>query len=67
MGAGFGVLEGDPCSRWHNRPAQPDRNIAEFVEDAETMEMLRDYGVDAVQGFHIGGRTGTRSRAARRS
>jgi diguanylate cyclase (GGDEF)-like protein/PAS domain S-box-containing protein len=28
--------------------------IAEFVEDAETMEMLRDYGVDAVQGFHIG-------------
>jgi EAL domain-containing protein (putative c-di-GMP-specific phosphodiesterase class I) len=28
--------------------------IAEFVEDAETMELLRDYGVDAVQGFHIG-------------
>jgi EAL domain-containing protein (putative c-di-GMP-specific phosphodiesterase class I) len=28
--------------------------IAEFVEDAETLEMLADYGVDAVQGFHVG-------------
>jgi diguanylate cyclase (GGDEF)-like protein/PAS domain S-box-containing protein len=28
--------------------------IAEFVEDAETLEMLANYGVDAVQGFHVG-------------
>jgi diguanylate cyclase (GGDEF)-like protein/PAS domain S-box-containing protein len=28
--------------------------IAEFVEDAETLEMLAGYGVDAVQGFYVG-------------
>ncbi|MGI9019653.1 MAG: putative bifunctional diguanylate cyclase/phosphodiesterase [Solirubrobacterales bacterium] len=28
--------------------------IAEFVEDEKTLEMLANYGVDAVQGFHIG-------------
>ncbi len=28
--------------------------IAEFVEDAETLELLADYGIDAVQGFHVG-------------
>jgi diguanylate cyclase (GGDEF)-like protein/PAS domain S-box-containing protein len=28
--------------------------IAEFVEDVETLEMLASYGVDAVQGYHIG-------------
>jgi diguanylate cyclase (GGDEF)-like protein/PAS domain S-box-containing protein len=28
--------------------------IAEFVEDQETLEMLASYGVDAVQGYHIG-------------
>jgi len=28
--------------------------IAEFVEDAETLQMLADYGVDRVQGYHIG-------------
>ena len=28
--------------------------IAEFVEDEETLEMLAEFGVDAVQGFHIG-------------
>jgi len=28
--------------------------IAEGVEDAETLAMLRDYGVDYAQGFHIG-------------
>ena len=27
--------------------------IAECVEDEETMAMLRDFGVDSVQGFHI--------------
>ncbi len=28
--------------------------IAEYVEDAETLEMAASYGIDAVQGFHIG-------------
>ena len=28
--------------------------IAEGVEDAETLSILRDYGVDYAQGFHIG-------------
>ncbi|MCU0840572.1 MAG: EAL domain-containing protein [Thiobacillaceae bacterium] len=29
------------------------RTIAEFVEDARTLDMLRDYGVDMVQGYHL--------------
>ena len=29
------------------------RTIAEFVEDAETLELLRGMGVDFAQGFHI--------------
>jgi len=28
--------------------------IAEGVEDSETLELLREYGVDLAQGFHIG-------------
>lgn len=28
--------------------------IAEFVSDAETVDVLRDYGIDYAQGFHIG-------------
>jgi diguanylate cyclase (GGDEF)-like protein len=28
--------------------------IAEFVEDEATVEMLREYGVDMAQGFHLG-------------
>jgi diguanylate cyclase (GGDEF)-like protein len=28
--------------------------IAEFVEDEETMTMLRGYGVDMAQGYHLG-------------
>ncbi len=28
--------------------------IAEFVSDAETVTMLREYGVDYAQGFHVG-------------
>ncbi|MBN8866393.1 MAG: EAL domain-containing protein [Solirubrobacterales bacterium] len=28
--------------------------IAEGVEDADTLELLRDFGVDYAQGFHIG-------------
>ena len=28
-------------------------STAEFIEDAETLEMLRDYGVTYGQGFHI--------------
>ncbi len=30
------------------------KTIAEFVEDAQTLEMLRDYGVDYAQGYYIG-------------
>jgi EAL domain-containing protein (putative c-di-GMP-specific phosphodiesterase class I) len=30
------------------------RTIAEFVEDEDTTKMLRDYGVDMAQGFHLG-------------
>ena len=28
--------------------------IAEFVQDDATTEMLRDFGVDMAQGFHLG-------------
>jgi len=28
--------------------------IAEFVQDEATLEMLRDYGVDMAQGYHLG-------------
>jgi EAL domain-containing protein (putative c-di-GMP-specific phosphodiesterase class I) len=30
------------------------QTIAEGVEDAQTLNLLRDYGVDFAQGFHIG-------------
>lgn len=30
------------------------RTIAEFVEDEDTKTMLRDYGVDMAQGYHLG-------------
>lgn len=30
------------------------QTIAEFVEDAETLRILRSYGVDYAQGFHVG-------------
>jgi diguanylate cyclase (GGDEF)-like protein len=30
------------------------RTIAEFVQDEDTIEMLREYGVDMAQGFHLG-------------
>ncbi|HEX2017005.1 MAG TPA: EAL domain-containing protein, partial [Solirubrobacteraceae bacterium] len=30
------------------------RTIAEFVEDADTVELLRRYGVDYAQGFYVG-------------
>jgi EAL domain-containing protein (putative c-di-GMP-specific phosphodiesterase class I) len=30
------------------------RTIAEFVEDGETMELLRREGVDMAQGYHVG-------------
>jgi EAL domain-containing protein (putative c-di-GMP-specific phosphodiesterase class I) len=29
------------------------RTVAEFVEDDRTLELLRGYGVDYAQGFHI--------------
>lgn len=30
------------------------RTIAEFVQDEDTTNMLREYGVDMAQGFHLG-------------
>jgi EAL domain-containing protein (putative c-di-GMP-specific phosphodiesterase class I) len=30
------------------------QTIAEGVEDAETLELLREYGVDLAQGYHLG-------------
>ena len=30
------------------------QTIAEGVEDAETLALLKDYGVDFAQGFHLG-------------
>jgi len=30
------------------------RTIAEFVGDAETVELLRELGIDYAQGYHIG-------------
>ena len=30
------------------------KTVAEFVEDQATLELLRDYGVDLAQGFHVG-------------
>jgi EAL domain-containing protein (putative c-di-GMP-specific phosphodiesterase class I) len=30
------------------------RTIAEFVQDDDTTRMLREYGVDMAQGFHLG-------------
>jgi diguanylate cyclase (GGDEF)-like protein/PAS domain S-box-containing protein len=30
------------------------QTIAEYVEDAETLELLRQYGVDFAQGFYLG-------------
>jgi EAL domain-containing protein (putative c-di-GMP-specific phosphodiesterase class I) len=30
------------------------QTVAEFVENAETLEAVRRYGVDFAQGFHIG-------------
>ncbi|HEY6731721.1 MAG TPA: EAL domain-containing protein [Solirubrobacterales bacterium] len=30
------------------------RTIAEFVEDEDTMTLLREYGVDMAQGYHLG-------------
>ena len=30
------------------------KTVAEYVEDEETLNLLRDYHVDYAQGFHIG-------------
>ena len=30
------------------------KTIAEFVGDEETVRLLREYGVDYAQGYHIG-------------
>ncbi len=42
------------------------RTVAEMVGDAETLELVRDLGVDFVQGFHIG-RPGTAAALGRRA
>ncbi|HEV2786970.1 MAG TPA: EAL domain-containing protein, partial [Solirubrobacteraceae bacterium] len=28
--------------------------VAEFVQDDRSMELLREYGVDYAQGYHVG-------------
>jgi EAL domain-containing protein (putative c-di-GMP-specific phosphodiesterase class I) len=30
------------------------QTVAEGVENSETLDLLRDYGVDFAQGFHLG-------------
>jgi EAL domain-containing protein (putative c-di-GMP-specific phosphodiesterase class I) len=30
------------------------KTIAEFVQDEDTLSLLRQYGIDYAQGFHIG-------------
>ena len=30
------------------------RTIAEFVESEQTLSMLAEYGIDLVQGYHVG-------------
>jgi EAL domain-containing protein (putative c-di-GMP-specific phosphodiesterase class I) len=30
------------------------KTVAEFVENAETLELLNTYGIDYAQGYHIG-------------
>jgi diguanylate cyclase (GGDEF)-like protein len=37
------------------------RTIAEFVEDENTAQMLRAYGVDMAQGYHLGAPVGVES------
>jgi EAL domain-containing protein (putative c-di-GMP-specific phosphodiesterase class I) len=44
--AGYTVLEA--------ATAFGQQTIAEGVENAETLALLRDYGVDYAQGFHLG-------------
>ncbi len=34
------------------------RTVAEFVQDDETVDLLREYGVDYAQGYHLGRPTG---------
>jgi diguanylate cyclase (GGDEF)-like protein/PAS domain S-box-containing protein len=38
----------------HLAQSMGKQTIAEFVEDQETLDMLREIGVDCAQGFHIG-------------
>jgi diguanylate cyclase (GGDEF)-like protein/PAS domain S-box-containing protein len=35
------------------------QTVAEYVEDAQTLDILRRYGVDFVQGYHLGKPTAT--------
>lgn len=30
------------------------QTVAEYVEDEQTVQLLREYGVDYAQGYHIG-------------
>ena len=34
--------------------AMGKKTIAEFVENEQTLELLRNYGVDYAQGYHCG-------------
>ena len=41
------------------------RTIAECVESAETLQLLREYGVDFAQGYHLGRPAPTAERVVR--
>ncbi|MBA2296931.1 MAG: EAL domain-containing protein, partial [Actinobacteria bacterium] len=30
------------------------RTIAEFVENERTLSLLQEYGIDFIQGYHVG-------------
>ena len=38
----------------HTASGLDKQTVAEFVEDQETEDLLRDLGVDMVQGYHVG-------------
>ena len=38
----------------HTASGLDKQTVAEFVEDQETEDLLRELGVDLVQGYHVG-------------